>query len=72
MVNNLLAVKPEIPLATDLKKWQYRQESLKQKMSQVRYGNPLPLKGIAVRLRLNSSNNRSRASSAKSNNSRRS
>ena len=55
MVNSLLCVKPSVPSTTYLKRWSNKQESLKQKMTLIRYGTPKTLKGITIRMRLNSS-----------------
>jgi hypothetical protein len=55
MVNSLLCVKPSVPSTTYLKRWSNQQESLKQKMTLIRYGTPKTLKGITIRMRLNSS-----------------
>ena len=52
MVNSLILVKPNVPLARDLKKWSHRHESLISQLHQVRYGTPKPIKGITVRMSL--------------------
>jgi len=52
MVNSLILVKPNVPLARDLKKWSNRQNSMISQLHQVRYGTPKPIKGITVRMSL--------------------
>lgn len=54
MVNSLILVKPNVPQTRDLKKWAEKQVRLQNKMQLVRYGTPKPIKGITVRMSLQS------------------
>jgi hypothetical protein len=62
MVNNLLLVKPEVPMANDLKRWNNKHDSIKKKITQVRYGTPKPYQQIQIRI--NSALRRSSGSQA--------
>lgn len=66
MVNNLLCVKPNVPVATDLKKWHLKHDSMRNSLGQVRYGSHKPLKGISVRLCDGLNSRRSSVSSVRS------
>ena len=58
MVNSLVQVKPQVPLATALDKWSNQQGSYGKRISCVRYGTPKPLQGLSIRLSLNDGNMR--------------
>lgn len=62
MVNSLILVRPNVPLARDLKKWSNRQENLISQLTQVRYGTPKPIKGITVRMSLQGQDNSDKSS----------
>lgn len=53
MVNSLVQVRPQVPLASTLDKWSARQDQYREKITRVRYGTPKPLQGLSIRMSIN-------------------